>query len=82
MLAALVLIAEAPLLIALIYPMFFFYYLFMVCVVVYFLVATLATTILLKNVLIDMLIDARAEKTLLAEEGRVIEKDEDEDEEE
>lgn len=56
--------------------------LIMIFVVAYFMIAGLATTILLKNALMDFLVEARKEGILLAEEGRVIEKEETEETEE
>ncbi len=55
--------------------------LIMVFVVAYFILAGLATTILLKDVLMQYLVDARTDGTLLAEEGRQIDFEEDDEEE-
>ena len=70
-------------------PVFLFFFRFdwlfygaMVVVVAYFTCVAFTATVLLKDTLIDFLLDARIEGTLLAEEGRMIEKDDDEDEEE
>jgi hypothetical protein len=72
----------APVLL-LLYRFDIFYYVVMVFVVAYFTLAAFATTIFLKGALMDFLVEARAEGTLIAEEGRVIEKEEEtEDEEE
>lgn len=60
----------------------YFYYFIMIFVVVYFALAGLATTVLLKNVLLNLLIAARADGTLLAEEGRGAMPDDEDDEEE
>ena len=57
-----------------------FFYAVMIFVVIYFTLTSLCTTILLKGTLIDYLIDARIDGTLLSEEGRVIVKEEDEEE--
>lgn len=57
-----------------------FYYFIMVFVVVYFTLAAFASTILMKNALMDFLVEARAEGTLIAEEGRTIVKEEEEEE--
>ncbi len=70
----------APLLLCL-YRFDLFYYIVMIFVVAYFTLAGFAATILLKGNLMELLLEARANGTLLAEEGRVMEKD-DEDEEE
>ena len=67
----------APVLLCL-YRFDLFFYVVMIFVVAYFAISALATTILLKNVLMEYLVEARAEGTLLAEEGRAIEKDEEE----
>lgn len=67
----------APVLLCL-YRFDYFFYIVMIFVVAYFMIAGLVSTILLKNVLMDYLVEAREAGTLLAEEGRVIEKDEDE----
>lgn len=56
--------------------------LIMVFVVAYFLISGLASTILLKDALMHFLVDARAEGVLLAEEGRQIEENEEDEEEE
>lgn len=69
----------APVLLCL-YRFDLFYYFIMVFVVVYFTLAAFGCTILLKNALLDLLMDARADGTLIAEEGRVIVKDDDEEE--
>lgn len=50
----------------------------MIFVAIYFVLAALATTILLKGTLIDYLIDARIEGTLISEEGREITQKKDE----
>lgn len=57
-----------------------FYYVIMIFVVAYFTLAGFATTILLKGHLMELLLEARSEGTLLAEEGRVVEKEEEESE--
>ena len=57
-----------------------FYYVIMIFVVAYFTLAGFAATILLKGHLMELLLEARSEGTLLAEEGRVIEKEEEESE--
>lgn len=67
----------APVLLCL-YRFDYFFYVVMVFVVAYFNLAALATTILLKDVLMEYLVEARQTGILLAEEGRVIEKDEEE----
>ena len=60
-----------------------FYYLIMVFVVVYFLLAALGITILMKNPLIDCLVEARGEGTLLSDKpAEDLEETEDGDEEE
>ena len=69
-------------------PVFLFFFRFdllfygaMVVVVAYFTCVAFMSTVLMKDTLIDFLLDARIEGTLLAEEGRVIVKDEECDEE-
>ena len=71
----------APVLLCL-YRFDYFFYFVMIFVVAYFTLAALGTTILLKSPLMDYLIEARAEGTLLAEEGRTIVNEEETDEEE
>lgn len=58
-----------------------FYYAALVFVAVYFTLAVLGVTMLLKNGLLQYLVAARAEGTLLAEEGKRQAADEDEEEE-
>lgn len=58
-----------------------FYYIIMIFVVAYFTLVGFAATILLKGHLMELLLEARSEGTLLAEEGRVIEKEEENEEE-
>lgn len=55
-----------------------FYPCIMIFVAIYFVLIALGTTILLKGTLIDYLIDARIQGTLIAEEGRVVKKKEEE----
>ncbi len=69
----------APVLLCL-YRFDLFFYFVMVFVVAYFTLAAFGCTILLKNALLELLLDARAEGTLIAEEGRAIVKDGEEDE--
>ena len=59
----------------------YFFYFAMIFVVAYFTLVGLATTILLKDPLMEYLIEARAEGTLIAEEGRQIDNEDDEEEE-
>lgn len=56
-----------------------FYPCIMIFIAIYFVLIALATTILLKGTLIDYLIDARIHGTLIAEEGRVINKKEEDE---
>lgn len=71
----------APVLLCL-YRFDYFFYFIMIFVVAYFTLAALGTTILLKEPLMDFLIDARKEGTLIAEEGRAVAQDEEEEDEE
>ena len=48
----------------------YFYYFIMVFVVAYFVLAAFGVTILLKNAMMDLLVEARQEGTLIAEEGK------------
>lgn len=57
-----------------------FYYGAMIFVAVYFTLAVLGTTMLLKNALVQYLVTARADGTLLSEEGKRQEKDSEEEE--
>lgn len=62
----------------------YFYYGALVFIAIYFTLAALGTTLLLKNALVKYLVDARAEGTLLSEEGKRSEaniEEEEEDEE-
>ena len=59
----------APVLLSFYEPVMFRYGI-MVFVVAYFTIAALATTVLLKGTLIEYLIDARVDGTLIADEGR------------
>lgn len=59
-----------------------FYYAALVFIAVYFTLAALGVTMLLKNALVQYLIDARAQGTLLAEEGKQKEQTVEETEEE
>lgn len=59
----------------------YFFYFAMIFVVAYFTLVGLATTILLKDPLMEYLIEARAEGTLITEEGRQIDNEDDEEEE-
>lgn len=60
----------------------YFWYCLLIFIAIYFSLAALVTTMLLKNPLIDYLVDARVDGVLLAEEGRErTEEDEDEEEE-
>ena len=59
-----------------------FYPCIMIFIAIYFVLITLGATILLKGTLIDYLLDARIDGTLIAEEGRVVKKKTEEDEEE
>jgi hypothetical protein len=54
----------------------------MIFVVAYFTLVGLGTTILLKDPLMEYLIDARAAGTLIAEEGRQADNEDEEEEEE
>ena len=71
----------APVLLCM-YRFDYFFYFAMIFVVAYYTIAALATTILLKNHLMVFLVDARAEGTLISEEGRVVEHEDDEEDEE
>ena len=72
----------APLVLTYFKPEWVWYFI-MIFVVIYFMLAALISTILMKGTLMDFLIDARYDGTLLSEEGRPIEtKDEEEEEEE
>lgn len=72
----------APLVVAYVKPEWVWYFI-MIFVVIYFMLAALISTILMKGTLMDFLIDARYDGTLLSEEGRPIEtKNEEEEEEE
>lgn len=70
----------APILLCL-YRFDYFYYFAMVFVVAYFILAAFAVTILLKNALMDLLLEARADGTLIAEEGKAVVREEDEESE-
>lgn len=59
-----------------------FYYGALIFIAVYFTLAVLGTTMLLKNALLQYLVDARAEGTLLAEEGKQKEEVEEDEEDE
>lgn len=71
----------APLVVGYFKPDWLWYFI-MIVLVVYFMLAALITTILMKNTLMDFLIDARYDGTLLSEEGRTVNKKEEEDGEE
>lgn len=58
-----------PLLLAFFSFQYFFYFI-MVFIVVYYMLAALGITILMKNTLLDFLAEARAEGTLISEEGK------------
>lgn len=58
-----------PLLLAFFSFQYFFYFI-MVFIVVYYMLAALGITILMKNTLMDFLAEARAEGTLISEEGK------------
>ena len=60
----------------------FFYYGALVFIAIYFTLAVLGTTMLLKNALVKYLVDARAEGTLVADEGKRSEAKETEEDEE
>lgn len=66
-----------PVLLAFYYPDIFKFGI-MVFVVIYFTISALAITVLLKDTLIEYLIDARIEGTLIAQEGRTVDKKKDE----
>lgn len=70
----------APVLLCM-YRFDYFFYFAMIFVVVYYVIAALVSTILLKKPLMDFLVEARAEGTLISEEGRSLERDEEEEEE-
>ena len=70
----------APILLA-VFMVEWFYHLIMIFVVIYFVIAALATTILLKDALMDYLIEARNDGVLLAEEGKQRDTEEIEEEE-
>lgn len=55
------------------------YFVAITFVVVYYLLAALGTTLLLKEVLVEFLLEARAEGTLIAEEGKLPDPEEDEE---
>ena len=57
----------------------YFWYSLIIFLAIYFSVAGLVSTMLLKNTLIDYLVDARVDGVLLAEEGRVRSEDDDEE---
>lgn len=59
----------------------YFWYSLLAFIALYFSLAALIATMLLKNALIDYLVDAREDGVLLAEEGKRRTEDEDEDEE-
>ena len=56
-----------------------FMQIFVVWVCVYFALCALVTTLLLKDALLLKLVESRADGTLLSEEGRIIEKEDEED---
>lgn len=64
----------APLFMFLLWPEPFFY-LLLIFIAIYFALVALLSTMLLKDNLVDLLVEARAEGTLLAEEGRNKNKD-------
>lgn len=55
-----------------------FMQIFVIWICVYFSLCALATTLLLKDALLMKLVEARADGTLLSEEGRILEKEEEE----
>lgn len=59
-----------------------FLYAFMIFLTVYFTLAAVAGTLVLKNALVHYLLDARATGTLIADEGKKAEHEDDPDEEE
>lgn len=61
----------APILLCL-YRFDYFFYFAMVFVVAYFVLSAFGVTILLKNALMDLLVEARADGTLIAEEGKAV----------
>jgi len=65
----------APVFMLLMWPEPFFY-LLLIFIAIYFALVALLSTMLLKENLVDFLLDARAEGTLLAEEGKNNSKDE------
>lgn len=78
--AAVGLLIWAPLVILQLWPDLFIY-IVMVFVVVYFLLAALGITILMKNPLIDCLVEAREEGTLLVDEEEETEENDENEEE-
>ena len=70
-----------PVLMAFLWP-FALWYTAMIFIVAYFVLMATATTMLLKNALIQYLVDARAEGTLIADDGKKKEADEEETDDE
>ena len=68
-----------PLLLAVFAFQYFFYFI-MVFVVVYYMLAALGITMLMKNILLEFLLEARGNGTLLSEEGKRREEDSEEKE--
>ncbi len=68
-----------PVILALLWPLTFFY-LIMIFIAVYFSAVALIATLVLKRSLMDLLAEARAEGTLLAEEGKSRKTDDEETE--
>ena len=66
-----------PLLLALFSFQYFFYFI-MVFIVVYYMLAALGITMLMKNTLLEYLVEARAEGSLTSEEGKRREEDSEE----
>ena len=67
-----------PLLLAVFAFQYFFYFI-MVFIVAYYMLIGMATTMFMKNTLLEFLLEARAEGTLLREEGKVKEHSEEKD---